>query len=92
MAQMCLFFGEAWGGGDYLRAISVLRAPSGCPAGTQECPLLANSVVLVALWHRSFPPFCLSNFSLHNRFYNTVDTKKHLLRTQTEVENSLNVD
>ena len=45
---MRLFFGEAWGGGDYLGAISVLLALSGCPAGTQECPLLANSVVLVA--------------------------------------------
>lgn len=62
MAQARLFFGEAWDGGDYLGAISVLRAPSGCPAGTQECPLLANSVVLVAqefstfLSIRFFPP------------------------------------
>lgn len=73
MAQMRLFFGEAWGGGDYLRAISVLRAPSGCPAGTLECPLLPNSVVSVA---QEFSTFLTVRFSLHNQFYSSVVTKK----------------
>lgn len=78
MAQMRLFLGEAWGGGDYLRAISGLCAPSGCPAGTQECPLLANSVVLAA---EEFSTFLSDRFSLHSRFYNSV-TKKQLLWLQ----------
>ena len=34
-------FGEAWGGWDYLRAISVLRAPSGCPRRYTGMPLVS---------------------------------------------------
>lgn len=36
------------------------------PAGTEECPLLANNVISATRWHRSFP--------LHNIFYNSIDT------------------
>lgn len=34
-------FGEAWGGGDYLGAISVPQAPSGCPRRYTGMPLVS---------------------------------------------------
>lgn len=63
MAQMPLVLGSlGWGG-----IISELFQSCGprldAPAGTQECPLLANIVISVSRWQGSFPLFLQPNFS-----------------------------
>lgn len=76
MAQTRLFLKKPRVGGIMSELFQSCGLRLGAPAGTQECPLLANNVVSVTRWHGSFSTFLSTQFFLFNCFYNGVDTKQ----------------